>query len=191
MDIEYYDNVYLIENFSVNSYPLGHKCKKNSDCASSFCSANNECKISNAISQKAKEDAIKKQQKRRKRSRNNPIITTMPIIDEESNVDTIPVITEIPILTEININNATLPIIINSDDEEDDDEEDPPESGKKKKKKKKGRGKKKKNKNLPWIIALCIFCLACLIGIGLYYNMKNRNNTQIQPLPPTATTTPG
>jgi flagellar basal body-associated protein FliL len=40
-------NIYDIEHFGIKSYPIGHKCKKNRDCASSYCDRRKKkCSIS-------------------------------------------------------------------------------------------------------------------------------------------------
>ena len=63
MNCDYYNNIYLIENFGNKSRSIGNKCKKNSDCASSFCSVNGKCALHSSSAAKKKEDDKKQQQK--------------------------------------------------------------------------------------------------------------------------------
>ena len=176
MNCDYYNNIYLIENFGVKSYPVGHKCKKNSDCASSFCSSKGKCKISNVKAQKAKEVAEKKKKK------SNPIVTTIPIDDtliDDTLIDDTPIPTDDTITDDTPTTDDNNTGTTNDDDDEEDDP-DTEEEPRKKRKKKKGRKKKKKNKkNLPWIITVVIVCFLICLSIGIYFYMKYRkNNTQ-------------
>ena len=68
--------IYNIEGFGIKSYPNGHKCKKNSDCASSYCHPKGKCRwhgssdyipvvfIANAITAKDRAEADKQQHKK-------------------------------------------------------------------------------------------------------------------------------
>ena len=177
MDCDYYNNIYLIENFATKSYPIGHKCKKDSECASSFCSLKGKCKLSNAIAQKAKAEAEKKKKKQ------NPIITTIPIIDKKYNEDNEDnVIVNEDNVNEDNVNEDDVnEDDVNEDDVdniEDDNDEEP--RRKKKKKNKKKKKKKNKNKNLSWIISIVVILIIGGLFVGGYFYMKNRNNISQQ-----------
>jgi flagellar basal body-associated protein FliL len=179
--------VYNIEHFGIKSYPIGRKCKKNSDCASSYCDKKSKkCNISKggkialivaaavltggiggvalgaagaaASVEMDKADKKKEKQQKKKKQNETTNATTIPQSDTDIENDED---------YEDETNNSFFGNLFNSgtDDEtetgEDDEETDTKSDN--------------ENKGLP-IYGIVLIVIGCLgvVGLIFYFLFKNK-----------------